>query len=70
MSSPNARVVPANSRGGVVLLHNGYRYVRNWKSNQKQVWRCTETGCGAYLHTNLFDVTDDSAAINGMYTNL
>jgi FLYWCH zinc finger domain len=62
--------VPANSRGGIVLLHEDYRYVRNWKSQHKQIWRCTETGCGAYLHTNLFDVADDNAAINGKLRNL
>jgi len=65
-----ARVVPANSRGGSVLLHDDYRYVRNWKNRNKQVWRCTQAGCGAYVHTNLFDVAADNATINGMFRNL
>jgi len=58
-------VVPANRRGGSVLLHNNYRYVRNWKGRDKQTWRCTQTGCNTYVHTNLFDVGDENATING-----
>lgn len=49
-------IVPANSRGGRVLLHNGYRYVRKSKSKTEQRWVCTVTGCGAFVNTNLFDV--------------
>ena len=64
----NPCIVPANSRGGIVLLHNNYRYVRNWRSASKQIWRCTQTGCRAYLHTNVFDFTDNNAQINGRLT--
>lgn len=65
----STQVVPANSRGGVVLLHEDYRYVRNWQSTDKRIWRCTHTGCGAYLQSNLFDVFDDNAAIQGKFAD-
>ena len=61
----NAQIVPANRRGGVILLNDNYRFVRNKKGRNNMIWRCTETGCGAYLHTNLFDINDDAAVING-----
>jgi len=65
MSQSRPQVVPANSRGGIVLLADNFRYVRNRTSRVKIIWRCTTGGCGAYLHTNLFDVADDNPAING-----
>jgi hypothetical protein len=52
-------VVPANSRGGRVLLHNGYRYTRKSKSCTQIRWICTENGCGAFVYTNFFDVFDN-----------
>jgi len=59
-------IVPANRRGGFALLHNEFRYVRRNKTKSTLYWQCSTTGCGAYLHTNLFDVSDDNAVINGM----
>lgn len=55
------KLVPANSRGGTVLVHNGFRYTRRNKTVNKVYWQCTFTACGAYLHTNQFDVNDDSS---------
>ena len=63
----NCIIAPANRRGGFVLLCDKYRYVRNRTSNAKIIWRCTHSGCGSYLHTNLFDVKDSKAAINGKF---
>ena len=58
-------VVPANSRGGLVLIHDGYRYARRNTGKAKMYWQCTETSCGSYLHSNRFDVHDDDARIGG-----
>jgi hypothetical protein len=51
-------LVPANSRGGTVLLHQGYRYRRRNKTNHEVYWECTITGCGAFVHSNVFDDDD------------
>jgi FLYWCH zinc finger domain len=52
-------VVPANSRGGRVLIRNGYRYMRKSTSNTHIRWICTVTGCGAFVYTHFFDVHDN-----------
>lgn len=53
-------VVPGNSRGGRILLHEGFRYSRKNKSKTQLRWICTVSGCGAYLYTDFFDVNDDN----------
>jgi FLYWCH zinc finger domain len=60
-------IVPANSRGGKVLVHDGYRFMRKGKSNSTLRWTCTESTCRAILHTNIFDVNDDNAVITGIF---
>lgn len=45
-------VVPANRKGGFVLLCDDFRYVRNKTGRDNLTWRCSEVGCGAYAHTN------------------
>ena len=52
-------VVPANSRGGRVLIRRGYRHVRKSQSKTEMRWICTAPGCGAFVYTNLFDVYDN-----------
>jgi FLYWCH zinc finger domain len=64
----NPVVVPANRKGGHVLLYDEHRYVRNKKTKLNLLWRCTHTGCNAYLKTNLFDVTDKDAVILGNFS--
>lgn len=64
MTSPC--VVPANRKGGFVLIVDKHRYVRNRQQKSNIIWRCTQPGCGSYLHTNLFDVSDFNASIRGM----
>lgn len=66
----NPCIVPTNSRGSIVLLYENYRYVRNWKSANKQIWRRMHTGCRVYLHTNLCDFTDNNAQINGKFAHV
>jgi FLYWCH zinc finger domain len=61
-------IVPANSRGGRVLVHDGYRYMRKGKSNTTLRWTCTESTCRAILHTNLLNVYDDNAVITGKFS--
>jgi len=63
----NPIVVPANRKGGYALIHDDYRYVRNRKQKTNIIWRCTHNGCGSYLKTNLFDVTDNDAVIRGNF---
>jgi hypothetical protein len=63
MTSPV--IVPANRKGGVVLLQNNYRFVRNRVRSAKITWRCTDKSCGAILQTNFFDVHDEDARITG-----
>jgi hypothetical protein len=58
-------VVPANRRGGFVLVNNNYRYVRNRTRSANITWRCCKKCCGAILKTNFFDVTDETATILG-----
>lgn len=53
-------VVPANSRGGRVLLHNGYRFLRKSKTRTQHRWICSVNGCGSILISNLFDVYDEN----------
>lgn len=62
---PTAVIVPANRRGGRVLINDGYRFMRKSKSTVNLRWACTERTCSAILYTNLFDVFDDSAVIQG-----
>lgn len=61
----NPVVVPANRRGGYVLINDLYRFVRNRTRQTKITWRCTEKFCGAILQTNYFDVKDEQATILG-----
>lgn len=61
-----ACVVPANSRGGRVLIYDGYRFMRKSKSASNLRWTCTVSTCRAILYTNLFDIFDDSAVITGL----
>ena len=74
MSGNTTRVVPANSRGGVVLLNDDYRLIVTFvigkvvRTNYGGVHVCTLTGCGSHSNTNLFDVTEENATINGMHT--
>lgn len=42
-----------------MLLHRRFRYRRRNKTTNKIYWECTEAGCGAYLHSNVFDNDDD-----------
>lgn len=58
-------IVPANSRGGRILLHDGFRYARKSKSATQIRWICTVYGCRAYAYTNLFDVDDNDPHIAG-----
>lgn len=53
-------VVPANSRGGRVLLHDGFRYAKKSVSSSNIRWMCTVRGCNAYLYTDLFDISDEN----------
>jgi hypothetical protein len=52
-------IVPANSRGGRILVHEGYEKVRKSTSASQMRWVCTVAGCSAYLYTDMFDVYDD-----------
>jgi len=60
-------VVPANSRGGRILVHHGYRFVRKSKSKTQLRWICTVPTCCAFAYTNMFDVYDNDAPITGMF---
>ena len=60
-------VVPANSRGGKVLLNQGHRYLRKSTSTTQMRWICASQGCGAYLYTNFFDISDDQEVIVGEF---
>ena len=59
-------LVPANSRGGTVLLHEGYRYRKKSQSKDQFRWICTVNGCYAYTFTNKFDYTREN--ILGMHS--
>jgi hypothetical protein len=61
----SAVIVPANRKGGIVLLQNNFRYVRNRTRPSKITWRCTEKSCGAIMQTNHFDFQDVNATIKG-----
>jgi FLYWCH zinc finger domain len=62
-----ATIVPGNRKGGFVLVHDGFRYIRNRSVKIKIHWRCTYKGCGSFLSTDLFDVRDEHAAIHGNF---
>jgi len=53
-------IVPANSRGGRVLVHDGFRYAKRNKSKSAIYWQCTTVSCRVNLHTNIFDFDDDT----------
>jgi len=48
-------LVPANSRGGTILLHGHYRFRRKSVTASKYHWICTDTNCHSRLQTNCFD---------------
>ena len=60
-----AKIVPANRKGGFALVNDGFRYIRNRTLKTKIYWRCTHIGCGAFLDTNLFDITEEHPVIHG-----
>jgi hypothetical protein len=57
--STHTCIVPANSKGGRILLHEGFRYARKSASTSQMRWLCTAGGCSAYLYTDMFDVYDE-----------
>lgn len=59
-------LVPANRKGGYALIYDNFRYVRNRKTKTNLWWRCSNAGCGSYLKSNLFDVEDIGAVIQGI----
>ena len=70
MSINQPCIVPANRKGGVVLIHDNFRFVRNKKQKNNISWRCSKPTCSAYLQMNLFDVMDSNAVIQGTTTIL
>ena len=59
-------LVPANRKGGKVLLNNGFRYRRRSTTYDKYHWVCMDGTCGARLQTNKFNF-DGTDNIVGMY---
>ena len=62
-----AKIVPANRKGGFVLVNDGFHYIRNRSIKTKIYWRCTHIGCRAFLDTNLFDVREEDPVIHGQF---
>jgi len=60
----NPIVVPTNRKGGML---SSMMIIGNRKQKTNIIWRCTHNGCGSYLKTNLFDVTDNDAVIRGNF---
>ena len=63
----SAVIVPANRKGGYALIFDKFRYVRNRKTKTNLWWRCSTAGCGACLKSNLFDLQDIGAVIQGLF---
>jgi len=62
-------LVPANSRGGTVWIHNGFRYRRQSKNRSRFQWLCTNPGCSAYLTTDCFDYKDEGNIVGRSLTH-
>jgi hypothetical protein len=58
-----ARLI-SGSRGGKVLIHQGFKYQNNRIRGDIIYWRCWKEKCRAPLKTNLFDLEDQNANIN------
>jgi len=58
-----ARLI-SGSRGGKVLIHQGFKYQKNRIRGDIIYWRCWKEECRAPLKTNLFDLEDQNANIN------
>lgn len=58
-----ARLI-SGSRGGKVLIHQGFKYQNNRIRGDIIYWRCWKEECRAPLKTNLFDLEDQNANIN------
>ena len=51
------------NRGGIVLIHNIFRYHKNRQWQEKIFWRCWHKECQAPLQTAVFDVDEDEPEI-------
>jgi hypothetical protein len=60
-------LVPANRKGGKVLISDGFRYRRKSANSRRFQWICTEAGCGAYLFTNCFDYEREDIVGKGTF---
>jgi FLYWCH zinc finger domain len=62
----NNFLVPADRKGGKVLMSDGFRYRRKSRPSAKFHWICTDNACGARLSTISFDY--DRENIVGKYS--
>ena len=55
--------IAKGNRGGIVLIHNGFRYQKNRTRNERIHWRCLRPECRAPLQSNIFDTTQEDPRI-------
>ena len=51
----------ANSRGGLALILDNFRYLRNKTRDDRVYWRCTR--CNTWVHTGLIDFAAEDPPI-------
>ena len=55
------------TKGGRVLVYQGFRYQKNRAGKATINWRCWRKRCRVTLKTNLFDTTNENARIQVLH---